>query len=74
LGFGLANIVDIFNPQKIIIGGGMVMQGDFLPEAIKVMKERGMKPAVDQVIVQYTQLGDMSGVIGAAKLVMDSVK
>lgn len=74
LGFGLANLVDIFKPQKIIIGGGMVKQGDFLPEAIKVMGERGVKPAVDQVIVQYTQLGDLSGVIGAAKLAMDSIK
>src|SRR5205823_4423268 len=46
LGIGLANIVDMLNPQKIIIGGGMIMQGDFLPEAINIMKEKGVKPAV----------------------------
>lgn len=68
LGSGLANIVDIFNPEKIIIGGGKIAMGDFLPKAIEVMKERGMKPAVDEVEVEYAKLGEWSGVVGAAKL------
>lgn len=71
LGIGLANIVDMLNPQKIIIGGGMIMQGDFLPEAIQTMKEKGVKPAVDEVIVEYSKLGDLAGVVGAAKLAFD---
>jgi glucokinase len=71
LGLGLANIVDILNPQKIIIGGGMIMQGDFLPEAIRVMKEKGVKPPVNEVIVEYSKLGDLAGVVGAGKLAFD---
>lgn len=70
LGIALANIVDILNPEKIVIGGGMILQGDFLPEAVKIMKEKGVKPPVDEVIVQYTKLGDLSGVIGAAKMAL----
>ncbi len=70
LGVALANIVDIFNPEKIIIGGGKVAMGDFLPQAIKIMLKYGMKPAVDEVVVEYAKLGDMAGVYGAARLAM----
>lgn len=72
LGIGLANIVDIFNPEKIIIGGGKVIFSSenhhFLPKAIEIMREKGIKPAVDEVIVEYAKLGEWSGVYGAAKL------
>ena len=71
LGIALTNIVGIFNPEMIIIGGGMVKQGNFLPQAINVMKENGMKPAVDQVNIVYAKLADLSGVYGAAKFCMD---
>jgi glucokinase len=70
LGIGLANIVDIFNPEKIIIGGGKLKMGDFLPQAIKTMKQLGMKPAVDEVVVEYAKLKELSGVFGAARLAM----
>lgn len=71
LGIGLANIVDIFNPEKIIIGGGKVQIGDFLTKAVEVMKDKGMKPAVDEVSIGYAKLGEWSGVYGAAKLAYD---
>lgn len=66
LGYGLANIVDILSPELIIIGGGKLKMGDFLPKAIEVMQERSIKPSVDAVFVRYAKLDDMSGVYGAA--------
>ncbi len=72
LGYGLANLVDIFNPELIVIGGGKLMLGDFLPKAVLKMKEVGMKPAVDEVMVKYATLKEWSGVYGAAKLAADS--
>lgn len=74
LGLGLANIVDIFNPQKIIIGGGKIHMGDFLPKAIEIMKDNGTKGAVDEVEVLYAKLGDSSGIYGAAKMAIDNLK
>ncbi len=71
LGYGLANIVDIFNPELILIGGGKLFLGDFLPKAIAIMKTVGMKPAVDEVRVEYAKLKEWSGVYGAAKLGMN---
>lgn len=72
LGYGLANIVDIFNPEMIIIGGGKIAMGDFLPKAIAVMRQRGIKGAIDEVEVVYAKLGEWSGVYGGAKLAHDS--
>lgn len=73
LGYGLANIVDVLSPEKIIIGGGKVLglsadwRRNFLRNAVKVMKQKGMKPAVDNVKVSYAKLGEWSGVYGAVK-------
>ena len=79
LGYGLANIVDIFNPQMIILGGGKLKhqvpghkRRDFLTEAVDTMKKVGMKGAVDEVEVVYAKLDEMSGVYGGAKLADDS--
>ncbi len=74
LGYGLANIVDLFNPEKIIIGGGKINLGDFLPKAIEIMKQKGIKPAVDQTQVEYAKLKELSGIYGGAKLVYDNIK
>lgn len=70
LGYGLANIADVFNPQLIIIGGGKVMIGDFLPKAKKVMRRVGIREVVDETRVEYAKLGEWSGVYGAARLAM----
>ncbi len=70
LGIGLTNLVDIFNPQMIIVGGGRLDIPQFLPKAIEIMKQNGIKPSVDEVKVEYAKLGDLSGVYGGAKLVM----
>ncbi len=70
LGYGLANIVDIFNPEMIVIGGGKLFWGDFLPGAIKEMKKHTIDGVVDRVEVTYAKLRDLSGVYGAARLAM----
>ncbi len=71
LGYGLANIVDIFNPEMIIIGGGKIAMGDFLPDAVKVMKKAAMNKASLEVSVVYAKLGEWSGIYGGAKMALD---
>ena len=73
-GIGLTKMVDLFHPEKILVWGGKMAMGDFLPKAVEVMKKSGMKPAVDEVGVEYAKLGEWSGVYGAAKLAYDSNK
>lgn len=81
LGYGLANIVDIFNPQKIIIGGGKIgyilpttKHRDLLSLSADIMKKVGIKSVASEVEITYAKLDEVSGVYGGAKLAMESVK
>jgi len=67
IGVGLANLINIFNPEIIVIGGGLSNIGDMLLEpAYKVAGERAYKVAFNSVRFARAQLGRNSGVIGAA--------
>ncbi|MFC2050152.1 ROK family protein [Chloroflexota bacterium] len=67
LGIGLANLVNIFNPELIVIGGGLSKMGDMLLKpARKVLKERAFQLPADTVRVVRARLGSNAGIIGAA--------
>ncbi len=69
LGVGLANVVNIFNPEMIIIGGGMAKMGDLLLNpARQVVRERAFQLSAQAVQIVPAQLGDDAGVLGAAVL------
>jgi glucokinase len=72
LGIGLANLVNIFNPQLIIIGGGLSKMGDMLLKpSRKVLKERAFRLPARTVHIVRARLGSNSGMIGAAAYVFD---
>ncbi|HEY0304707.1 MAG TPA: ROK family protein [Longimicrobiales bacterium] len=67
LGAGVANIVNIFNPDMIVISGGVTKAGDhlFLPLRAEV-RRRAFKSALDACQITAAQLPGTAGVIGAA--------
>ena len=70
IGIGLASVVNLLNPEKIIIGGGVAGAGDILFTPLKeTLKKRAMKIAGDTVEVVPAQLGNTAGVIGASLLI-----
>lgn len=75
VGVGLVNLVNIFNPELIIIGGGLSRMGDrLLKPAIKVVAERAFKPAYQAVRFTTAQLEGNSGVLGAVALALQEMK
>jgi glucokinase len=69
LGVGIANLVNIFNPEVVVIGGGVIAAGEMLLEpARRSMLARALAPARDLVRVVGTSFGAESGMIGAALL------
>lgn len=71
LGVGLANLVNIFNPELIIVGGGAAKIGSrFLDPAVSEMKRRAFARPAAQVKIVRAQLGDNSGVLGAGAFVL----
>ena len=67
LGAGVANIINIFNPQVVVICGGVTLAGDklFVPLRGEV-KRRAFKPAVDACRIVPGELTGTAGVYGAA--------
>ena len=71
LGAGLVTLVNIFNPEVIVIGGGAAAAGELLlGPARGVLQARGSRPARDQVRVVPAALGPDAGFIGAAALAL----
>jgi len=62
LGVGMVNLVNIFNPEMIIVGGGVANMGDLLLEpARQVVMERAFKLSAQAVRIVPAQLGDDAG-------------
>jgi len=67
LGVGLANLVNIFNPEMIIVGGGVANMGDILLNpAREVVGERAFSLLVQAVRIVNAQNIDEAGLLGAA--------
>jgi len=67
LGVGMVNLVNIFNPEMIIVGGGVSKMGDLLLNpARQVVKERAFQLSAQAVRIVPAQLGEDGGVLGAA--------
>ena len=66
LGAGVGNLVNIFNPDTVVIVGGVTMAGDqlFVPLRGEV-KRRAFKPAVDRCRIVPGELPGTAGVVGA---------
>ncbi|MBS6603564.1 MAG: ROK family protein [Brachyspira sp.] len=70
IGIGMASVVNLLNPERIIVGGGVADAGDILLNPLKeTIKKRAMKIAGETVQVVPAQLGNTAGVIGASLLI-----
>ncbi len=75
VGVGLANLINIFNPELIVIGGGLSNIGDMLLKpAFKEAAERSYKEAFQAVRFASAGLGRNSGVLGAAAFAVQEMK
>jgi glucokinase len=74
LGVGIANLVNIFNPEVVVVGGGVIAAGDLLLEpARQVVAERALRPSRDLVRIVRASFGVESGMVGAATLAFDGI-
>jgi glucokinase len=72
LGTGIANLLNIFNPEVVVVCGGVTLAGDhlFVPLRREVAR-RAFKPAVEVCRIVPCELTGTAGVYGAAKTFMD---
>ena len=71
LGVGVVNLVHIFNPELIIIGGGVSKAGDLIFEPVRrVVAKRVMRDI--SVRITAPALGDNPGLLGAVALALEN--
>lgn len=72
LGVGIANIVNVFNPEVVVVGGGASAAGDLLLEPARaVVAERALSPSRDAVRIERARFGEESGMLGAALFALE---
>ncbi|MBD5401965.1 ROK family protein [bacterium] len=70
IGIGLTSVINLLNPEKVIIGGGVAEAGDLLFDPIRrTIKQRAMVVAGEAVEIVPAELGNSAGVIGASMLI-----
>ncbi|HTI13260.1 MAG TPA: ROK family protein [Dictyobacter sp.] len=69
LGYGLAAVLNFYNPESIILGGGVIEAVDLLYEtAVRRARIAALSAPGKKTPILRTKLGDFSGVVGAAAL------
>ncbi|MDP2941773.1 MAG: ROK family protein [Candidatus Omnitrophota bacterium] len=74
LGIKIASLVNLLNPQVVIIGGGLEEAGDeFLNRVNLTVKEWAFREVTEDLKIGYSQLRENAVALGAASLVMQKV-
>ena len=74
LGVGLSNVVNLFDPETIVMGGGVVQAGEaFLGAARDQLAAMTASQRRRPMRLDVTSLGSDAGIIGAAALAWDEV-
>ena len=67
LGIGIANMIAVISPDRIVLGGGVAAAGELLLGPIRAEIARRVKTtAIDAVVLVGAELGTLAGAIGAA--------
>ncbi len=66
IGIGIANMINIFNPEKIVLGGGVTKAGElFIDRILQTVEERALEAPRKLCEITFSKLGSDVGVLGA---------
>jgi glucokinase len=75
LGAGIGSLVNIFNPDLVVIGGGFAAAGDFVLEpAREILRREALARAGYRVPIVRAELGTAAGLIGAGLVAFDAAR
>ena len=71
LAMGIGNILNILDPEIVVLGGGVSLAGDFLIDRVKEnLKKYALPSALEGLKIVQAELGNDAGILGAAYLAM----
>ena len=75
LGAGLASLATFYNPQRIVLGGGLIEEAPLMLERATLRAHEAALPtATRNLTITKTALGDNSGIVGAAWMAAASAR
>lgn len=74
LGIALAGLINVLNPEVIVIGGGSAAGWDlFAPEMFEQIRVRAFRQPAERAKIVLAECGDDAGILGAARLAFESL-
>jgi glucokinase-like ROK family protein len=74
LGIGIANLVNIFNPELVVLGGALnLASAILLPAVQQAVRENSLEPSIENLRITPSALGAEACVMGAVALVLDEI-
>jgi glucokinase len=71
LGLAVANLISLFDPEVVIVSGGMIAAADLFFETLKETALARCQPlAARQVQIKLSRLGNDANLLGAARLAL----
>ncbi len=69
-GIGVANLINILNPELVVVGGGVIeaLGDEMMPTIVKTAKEHVMPGTFSGIEIKASKLGDEAGITGGAVL------
>jgi glucokinase len=75
LGAGIATLVNVFNPEVVVLGGGFAAARELvLGPARETLAREGLRPARDLVRIEWAALGPEAGMVGAALVAFEALE
>ncbi|HEY0776602.1 MAG TPA: ROK family protein [Gemmatirosa sp.] len=72
LGAGIANLLNVFNPDVVVLAGGVMRAGEALFDPLRAeVRRRAFRPAVDAARIVPGALQGTAGIVGAARVFVD---
>ncbi len=72
LGIGVANLLNLVNPERLVIGGGITRAGELLLEPLRhTVRTRALAESIAHAEIERSPLGELGIAIGAATLVLE---
>ena len=74
LAHGIASMINLFAPQRVVVGGGISEAGDFYLEKLREgVRRQMMSVCGEETELVAARLGNRAGCMGAAGLVLDKM-
>jgi glucokinase len=75
-GIACGNLINLFNPERIVLGGGVIeqLENDMLPIIDKVARKHALPGTAKGIEIVASRLGDDAGITGGAVLVARETK